>query len=360
MKPQSPQQRRERRALTLLFAGFVFATLLVVVLISGAVLLLLVRSGILSTQDYDPRSGYLLIGLMVLFSTLMGAVLTFFSGNLITRPVNTIISGMNHLASGDYKTRIHFPSFLARQPVIAELTDSFNTMAAELEGTELLRSDFINNFSHEFKTPIVSIAGFAKLLRYGDLSAQERDEYLAIIEDESMRLSDMATNVLNMTKIENQTILTGVTRFNLSEQLRNCVLLLERKWTEKSLELDLEFEEFLIDGNEDLLRQVWMNLLGNAVKFTPTGGTVRLSVQDSGDTLSVSVSNTGSSIPPDKLETIFRKFYQADESHASEGNGIGLAIVRSVVRLHGGSVYAESRDDYTTFTVRLPKTQSQK
>ena len=360
MKPQSPQQRRERRALTLLFAGFVFATLLVVVLISGAVLLLLVRSGILSTQDYDPRSGYLLIGLMVLFSTLMGAVLTFFSGNLITRPVNTIISGMNRLASGDYKTRIHFPSFLARQPVIAELTDSFNTMAAELEGTELLRSDFINNFSHEFKTPIVSIAGFAKLLRYGDLSAQERDEYLAIIEDESMRLSDMATNVLNMTKIENQTILTGVTRFNLSEQLRNCVLLLERKWTEKSLELDLEFEEFLIDGNEDLLRQVWMNLLGNAVKFTPTGGTVRLSVQHSGDTLSVSVSNTGSSIPPDKLETIFRKFYQADESHASEGNGIGLAIVRSVVRLHGGSVYAESRDDYTTFTVRLPKTQSQR
>ena len=359
MKPQSPQQRRERRALTLLFAGFVFATLLVVVLISGAVLLLLVRSGILSTQDYDPRSGYLLIGLMVLFSTLMGAVLTFFSGNLITRPVNTIISGMNRLASGDYKTRIHFPSFLARQPVIAELTDSFNTMAAELEGTELLRSDFINNFSHEFKTPIVSIAGFAKLLRYGDLSAQERDEYLAIIEDESMRLSDMATNVLNMTKIENQTILTGVTRFNLSEQLRNCVLLLERKWTEKSLELDLAFEEFLIDGNEDLLRQVWMNLLGNAVKFTPTGGTVRLSVQDSGDTLSVSVSNTGSSIPPDKFETIFRKFYQADESHASEGNGIGLAIVRSVVRLHGGSVYAESRDDYTTFTVRLPKTQSQ-
>ena len=360
MKPQSPQQRRERRALTLLFAGFVFATLLVVVLISGAVLLLLVRSGILSTQDYDPRSGYLLIGLMVLFSTLMGAVLTFFSGNLITRPVNTIISGMNRLASGDYKTRIHFPSFLARQPVIAELTDSFNTMAAELEGTELLRSDFINNFSHEFKTPIVSIAGFAKLLRYGDLSAQERDEYLAIIEDESMRLSDMATNVLNMTKIENQTILTGVTRFNLSEQLRNCVLLLERKWTEKSLELDLEFEEFPIDGNEDLLRQVWMNLLGNAVKFTPTGGTVRLSVQDSGNTLSVSVSNTGSSIPPDKLETIFRKFYQADESHASEGNGIGLAIVRSVVRLHGGSVYTESRDDYTTFTVRLPKMQSQR
>ena len=360
MKPQTPQQRRERRALTLLFAGFVFATLLVVVLISGAVLLLLVRSGILSTQDYDPRSGYLLIGLMVLFSTLMGAVLTFFSGNLITRPVNTIISGMNRLASGDYKTRIHFPSFLARQPVIAELTDSFNTMAAELEGTELLRSDFINNFSHEFKTPIVSIAGFAKLLRYGDLSAQERDEYLAIIEDESMRLSDMATNVLNMTKIENQTILTGVTRFNLSEQLRSCVLLLERKWTEKSLELDLAFEEFLIDGNEDLLRQVWMNLLGNAVKFTPTGGTVRLSVQDSGDTLSVSVSNTGSSIPPDKLETIFRKFYQADESHASEGNGIGLAIVRSVVRLHGGSVYAESHDDYTTFTVRLPKTQSQR
>ncbi|MEI3088630.1 MAG: HAMP domain-containing sensor histidine kinase [Oscillospiraceae bacterium] len=187
-------------------------------------LLLLVRTGALPTQDYDPRSGYLLIGLMILFSTLMGAVLTVFSSTLITRPVNTLIGGMNRLASGDYKTRIRFAPILARQPVVADLTDSFNTMAAELEGTEMLRSDFINNFSHEFKTPIVSIAGFAKLLRYGDLSGPERDEYLAIIEDESMRLSDMATNVLNMTKIENQTILSGVTRFNLSEQLRNCVL----------------------------------------------------------------------------------------------------------------------------------------
>ena len=355
MKIQTPRQRKERRALTFLFAGFVFATLLVVVLISGAVLLLLVQTGILPTQNYDPRSGYLLVGLMVLFSTLMGAVLTLFSSRLITHPVNAIISGMNRLASGDYQTRIRFPAVLARQPVVAELTESFNTMAAELEGTEMLRSDFINNFSHEFKTPIVSIAGFAALLRRGDLSRQEQDEYLAIIEDESLRLSDMATNVLNMTKIENQTILTGVTRFNLSEQLRNCVLLLERKWTEKSLELDLEFDEYLIDGNEDLLRQVWMNLLGNAVKFTPPGGTVRVAVQDCGDTLAVSVSNTGSSIPPDKLETIFRKFYQADESHAAEGSGLGLAIVRSVVQLHGGSVHAESREDYTTFTVRLPK-----
>lgn len=358
MKKQTPQQRNERRALTLLFAGFVFATLLVVVLISGAALFLLVRLGALPTQDYDPRSGYLLIGLMILFSTLMGAVLTVFSSNLITRPVNTIISGMNRLASGDYRTRIQFAPILARQPAVAELTECFNTMAAELEGTEMLRSDFLNNFSHEFKTPIVSIAGFAKLLRYGNLSAQERDEYLAIIEDESMRLSDMATNVLNMTKIENQTILSGVTRFNLSEQLRNCVLLLERKWTEKSLELDLEFDEYQIDGNEDLLRQVWMNLLGNAVKFTPPGGTVCVGVQEYPDTFEISVSNTGSSIPPDKLETIFRKFYQADESHTDEGNGIGLAIVRSVVQLHGGTVFAESRDDYTTFIVRLPKTQT--
>ena len=358
MKKQTAQQRGERRALTLLFAGFVFATLFLVVLISGAVLLLLVRTGVLPTQDYDPRSGYMLVGLMILFSTLMGAALTIFASHLISRPVNSIISGMNRLSSGDYKTRIAFSPLLMRQPVVRELTDSFNTMAAELEGTEMLRSDFINNFSHEFKTPIVSIAGFAKLLRYGDLSGQERSEYLAIIEDESMRLSDMATNVLNMTKIENQTILSGVTRFNLSEQLRNCVLLLERKWTEKSLELDLEFDEHLIDGNEDLLRQVWMNLLGNAVKFTPPGGTVRLAAQEAGDALTISVSNTGSSIPPDKLETIFRKFYQADESHAAEGSGLGLAIVRSVVQLHGGEVWAESHDDYTTFTVRLPKRAS--
>jgi signal transduction histidine kinase len=163
--------------------------------------------------------------------------------------------------------------------------------------------------------------------------------------------------VLNLTKVENQTILTDVTTFNLSEQIRSAVLLFEEKWTEKQLELQLEFDEYTIDANEELLRHVWINLIDNAVKFAGRCGTVGVTVHEEHDRLVVAVSNTDSEIAPDKLERIFNKFYQGDESHATEGNGIGLAIVRRVVELHGGEVCAESANGLTTFTVQLPKRQ---
>jgi signal transduction histidine kinase len=219
----------------------------------------------------------------------------------------------------------------------------------------MLRSDFINNFSHEFKTPIVSIAGFTKLLRKGNLSQPQKEEYLAIIETESLRLSQMATNVLNLTKVENQTILTDVTEYNLSEQIRSCILLLSEKWEEKEIDYVLDFREYSIHANEELLKQVWINLLGNAVKFSPHGGTIEVRITEQPDTMTVSVMNTGSTIAPEQQAKIFRKFYQADESHAAEGNGIGLAIVKRVVELHEGTVSVASGNGRTTFTVVLPK-----
>ena len=240
-------------------------------------------------------------------------------------------------------------------PAFAQISDGFNKMAQELQNTEMLRSDFINNFSHEFKTPIVSIAGFAKLLKRGNLTQRQREEYLDIIEEESMRLSDMATNVLNLTKVENQTILTGQSTFNLSEQLRASILLLERKWSKKNLQWQLEFGEYRITANEELLKQVWINLLDNAIKFSPEGGTIAVRITEQGGTLAVSVRNAGAAIPQPEQEKIFRKFYQADESHSSEGNGIGLAIVKRVTELHRGTVVVRSGNDETTFTVTLPE-----
>ena len=349
-----PKERKQRGALTLLFSILVFVVLLAALSVSGVVLILFLRGGPRTLLGLRLSGRYAFIVLMAVVSLVVGAVFSYMFGRVFMSPVNAVINAMNRLASGDFKTRIRFSSSLGRHPVVRELTDSFNTMAEELEGTEMLRSDFINNFSHEFKTPIVSVAGFAKLLRHGDLDADERDEYLGIIEDESMRLSDMATNVLNMTKVENQTILTDVTRFNLSEQLRRCVLLLEDKWTRKNLDINLDIGEHMIEGNEELLRQVWVNLLDNAVKFAPDGGTVELSVaEENGQTL-VRVANTGSEIAPDKIEHIWHKFYQADESHTMQGYGIGLSIVKRAVQLHGGTVGAESREDYTVFTVALP------
>lgn len=348
------EDRAQRGALTLLFAGVVFFIHLIVILAVGGALYLAVINGVISGQEEEMVNGPLIIGLMILNSLLLGAFMSFILGKYLMRPVNKIINGMNRLSSGDFRTRIVFPGIIGKHPTVKELTEGFNTMASELESTEMLRSDFVNNFSHEFETPIVSIAGFAKLLRRGSLSETEKQEYLEIIEVESLRLSYMVTNVLNMTKVENQSILTDVSRYNLSEQLRDCILLLESKWERKRLELDIDFDEYYIRADEKLLKQVWINLLDNAIKFTPEGGIVGVSVSRDAQVLCVSIRNTGSTIPPESMGRIFQKFYQGDPSRATEGNGIGLAIVKRVTELHGGTVSVESGNGDTVFEVCLP------
>ena len=347
------EERKQRLSLTLLFSGLVFVFLLGTMLLVSLIVYLLVRAGVLQMVEGSMRPGSFIV-LIVLASILIGTALSITVGRFPLRSVNYVINTMNRLAAGDFRTRLEFTGPFRNLPVIRELTESFNKMASELESTEMLRSDFINNFSHEFKTPIVSIAGFAKLLKKGNLSPAEQAEYLNIIEDESLRLSAMATNVLNLTRVENQTILTDVAEYNLSEQLRNCVLLLENKWSAKNLEMNLDFDEHTICANEELMKQVWVNLLDNAVKFTPEGGSVNLKINGNGSGTLVQISNTGSEIPSDRLDRIFQKFYQADESHASEGNGIGLAIVQKVIALHGGTVSVGSREGCTEFTVTLP------
>jgi len=349
---------KHRLSLTLLFTGLVFLLLLVTMLIIGLAIFFLLRAGVLLPGRNMPDSGRYIVAIAMV-SVFLGTILAATVGRYPLRPLNAIVNAMNRLAAGDFKTRLSFRGLLARTPVARELVDSFNRMAQQLENTELLRSDFINSFSHEFKTPIVSIAGFAKLLRKGKLTPEEQQEYLAIIEDESLRLSSIATNVLNLTRVENQTILTDVREYNLSEQLRSCILLLERKWSAKKLELVPDFGEHTIAANEELLKQVWLNLLDNAVKFTPDYGTVEVSAREDGSTLSVRVLNTGSEIPEEKKEFIFRKFYQADASRSSEGNGLGLAIVQRIVQLHQGTIAVESTPEYTAFTVTLPKAQTE-
>ena len=348
------EERRQRLSLTLLFSGLVFLFLLATMIFVALIILLLVHLGHLHMGDGELQTGTFIL-IIALTSILIGTGLSATVGRYPLRPLNTIINAMNRLATGDFRARLKYQGRLSKLPVVQEVEDSFNKMASELENTELLRSDFINNFSHESKTPIVSIAGFAKLLRKGKLTEQEEAEYLEIIESEALRLSDMATNVLNLSRVENQTILTDVTEYNLSEQLRACVLLLEDKWTKKNLELILDFKEYTITANAELLKQVWLNLLDNAVKFTTDYGLVEIAVSEAADTIAVSVINSGKEIPTESLDRIFQKFYQADESHATEGNGIGLAIVQKIVALHGGQIDVVSHEGRTAFTVTLPK-----
>ena len=344
----------EHFSLDITVSVFVFFILVASLATTIGVTYLLDYFGLIKDVGHMPKTPQLVLFLSV-SSIVVGCGISITTMKIPLKPVKTLIVQMNRLASGDFKTRLQFSKLISIHPVFAEITESFNTMAQELEGTEMLRSDFINNFSHEFKTPIVSIAGFAQLLKKGNLTEEQKEEYINIIEAESRRLADMATNVLNLTKVENQIILTDVSSFNLSEQIRSCVLLLENKWTEKNIELNIDFKEYKINASEELLKQVWINLIDNAVKFTPVCGYVEIKINPEQDVLNVSVTNTGNDIPMEKQQKIFSKFYQADESHSSEGNGIGLAVVKRVVDLHKGEVKVSSIDGVTTFTVSLPR-----
>ena len=346
---------KERFALTVLCTVFVFLILFVTVIGGSFVIYILTRQGVLEGFGLPHEISGFIVFFTTLSSSVIGLIIAAIASKYITRPINHVINQINRLADGDFKARIHYKKPLSGHSTFAKLSDSFNTMAQELENTEILRSDFINNFSHEFKTPIVSIAGFAQLLRESDMSREEQDKYLAIIEEESLRLAAMATNVLQMSKVENMTILTDSSRYNLSEQLRSSILLLEPKWENKNIEFNIEFGEHEVYANEELMKQVWINLIDNAIKFSPQGGMIEIVVDNEENGIHISVMNQGEAIPEDKREKIFTKFYQADESHASEGNGIGLALVSKVVELHGGRVIVSCKDGVTAFTVSLPK-----
>lgn len=353
---QKIKERTSRSSLTIVLSIFVFMILLSALAFTSLGLWGLTKLGVLMDVEGDLQLGQVIL-FISLNSLIIGGVLAFFGSRIPLRPINTLINKMNLLAAGNFKTRLEFGNAISSHSAIKELTTSFNAMAEELENIELLRSDFINNFSHEFKTPIVSIMGLANLIEKGSATEEQRLLYARAIREESSRLASMATNVLNLSKVENQNILTDVTRFNLSEQLRSALLLLENKWSDKEINLQINLDEYMVEANEELLKQVWINLIDNAVKFSPRGETVSLEIADEGKALCVCISNKGSEIPPDKQKKIFNKFYQLDESHATHGNGLGLAIVKIIAELHKGSVRVVSEGGVNSFFVTIPKNQ---
>ena len=291
-------------------------------------------------------------GWVMMFATIsiiLGLGLTFIFKRMILRPFYTLLDGLEKLSEGKFSTRIDSVKVAG----ISGISENFNALAEELESTEILRSDFINDFSHEFKTPIVSISSLITLMKRGDLSAEKQKQYLLIIDEEISRLSEMTTNILNLTRIENQGILTGQTPFNISEQIRKCVLLLEKKWAKKDLQLDVDFDEYVVTANEDMFKQVWFNLLDNAIKFANVGGILRIGIEKLDGRIAVAISNEGQEISKEEQEKIFQKFYQSRSSDVKRGNGIGLSIVKHIVDLHKGSISVNCQDGFTTFTIEL-------
>ena len=342
-----PGWRRDlrRQSLYMTLWTFLFSVIVAASIMAAAAYGFLVFFGLLANPLFRTLAMPML--LMVFILTLAAGM-----GRSKLRPMDDLVRAMHAVSRGDFSVRVDAEDVPGD---MGELASSFNDMATELGGLELFRKDFINNFSHEFKTPIVSIRGFAKQLERDDLTDEQRREYLDIIVTESDRLANMASNVLLLSKLENQTIVTDREDYRLDEQLRRCVLLLEKQWSEKELEPDIELEEIIYCGNEEMMNHVWVNLLNNAIKFSPRGGTLTVRLAREGDAAVCSVRDQGPGMDGDTRRRIFEKFYQGDTAHATEGNGLGLSLVKRIVDLCGGTVSVDSAPgEGSTFSVRLP------
>lgn len=330
--------------------AFIIGAIVIVTLVS--VITIVLDRLALEHAWLDEWDAMWIVPIIVICTTgiISGAALSYLAGTIYLKPINEILDGMGKLAEGKFDTRLYYKG----PGDISRIYHGFNSLAKQLENVEFLRSDFINNFSHEFKTPIMSINGFIGLLKSKELPREKQIEYLNIIEEETERLAMITTNILNLTKYESQEIITDKTRYNVSEQIRMCILLLERRWTQKQLVLSMDIEDNMLEANEDMMRQVWINLLDNAIKFAVDGGELTVDVQTAGGKVEVKIADTGPEIPEELREKIFGKFYQIDQSHSVAGNGIGLSIVKRIVELHGGTVRAGREGDKTVFTVQLP------
>lgn len=285
-------------------------------------------------------------------AVLVGTVVSALVGHKVTQPVNKLSEAVKEIARGNFNVRMQTDKGL---PEVREMLRNFNTMAQELSGIETLRNDFVVNVSHEFKTPIAAIEGYATLLQNGSLTDADREEYTRLIIESTQKLSMLTSNILRLSKLENQEIIPSKTRFSLDEQLRQALLLLEGQWTEKAIELDIELMPVMFYGSEELLQQVWLNILGNAIKFTPRFGTVSVRLIERTGQVKVTVSDTGIGIAQEIQPHIFEKFYQGDHTRAAEGNGLGLALVKRIVTLCGGDISVKSdTGEGACFTVTLP------
>ena len=338
----SPMRRKISAMLTLQ----TFFVVLIVIVIATA-LALMYRVVITDMHMIGVLS--MLVPIVVLVT-----LVNFLFTRYIYRYLDKISDAMQKVADGDYTVRLD----AEKDQPFRELYRNFNTMAEELGGVEMLKNDFINGYAHELRTPITSINGFAEMLLNDDgtLNNEERRSYLEIIASESRRLADLAGNSLLMSRLDTQKIIPDKKHFCLDEQLRRCSILLTGQWTEKELDMTRDLDEAVYVGDYDLMQHLWINLLTNAVKYTPKGGSITVTLKNEEKFIAVSVADTGKGIPPEDRERIFDKYYQTDKSHSKRGLGLGLAICKRIVQLCNGSLTVESDVGVgSTFTVKLPK-----
>lgn len=333
--------------------GLYFASIVFLIMLFSMVLIFLCALVMFRLGYLDHRFNPLMFLAFFLFiSTIIGYFLSFWVGKMVLKPIREFSKASHEVSKGNFQIRLKEGS---RIEEIHDLSHNFNTMVQELSSIETLRNDFVVNVSHEFKTPIASVEGYATLLQDETLSKNERDTYTKMIIDSSRQLSALSGNILALSKLENQEIILECQTYRLDEQIRQAILLLEKSWNEKNLELDIDLPKILFTGSEQLLMQVWMNLISNAVKFTPENGKITIRMRKAWGNIIVDVTDTGCGMDNEVVHHVFDKFYQGDTARKSEGNGLGLSLVKRIVDLCHGKIEVNSRiGDGSTFSIILP------
>ncbi|WP_122639791.1 sensor histidine kinase [Romboutsia sp. Marseille-P6047] len=330
------------------------------IFLTSSIILLVVSLGFsigtkLDVANNENLSTFWGISLFILINIALASTFTLIIGvltNNFMKPVNKLIEATNEVAKGDFSIRLDENT---HPPDIHNMNASFNKMVKELSSIETLRNDFIINVSHEFKTPIAAIEGYATLLQDNSLTEEERMEYTKIILDSSRQISSLSGNILKLSKLETQEIIPDKKYFSLDEQLRQSLLLLETQWSKKNIDIDMDLKSINYYGSEDLLMQVWLNIFSNAIKFTPNDGLIVTRLKTTSKGICVTISDNGIGMSKEVQDRIFDKFYQGDNSRNLQGNGLGMTLVKKILDLCKCEITIQSNiNKGTTFNVYLP------
>jgi len=340
---------KEKLSMLAILVVMIFVILLFSSAIAGLVSYMLITRNIIPFQPGHVLEATAVY--MAIVSLLIGTILARFFGSRFLRHIHEIADATKAVAAGNFDVRLGS----GRAKEIDFIKSSFNDMVRELSNIETLRSDFVSNISHEFKTPVSSIRGFARRLKRNSLTEEQRNEYLDIIISESERLTRLSSNVLLLTSLENTDMVFDKAECQLDEQLRRTVLLMEPQLKKKGLEIDITLESVSIIANEEMLSELWINLLGNAIKFSPEGAEIKISLTATENEAIVTVADNGIGMDDEAKKRLFDKFYQGDKSRSTEGNGLGLTLAKRIAELQKGTISVESKPGKgAVFTVMLP------
>lgn len=331
-----------RSRYTVLFFAMVFPLFLITLFILH----------VLSINDIPVRP-FTVAFICGMLCIILGYITSYLLMNTVYNPLEELNEASQKVAKGEYDVRLQYNGPIEE---LGNTFDNFNFMVEELSSVEIMRKDFIADVSHEFKTPLASIAGYVTLMQDCDLSEEEREEYFQMACLNINKLNDLTTNILQLSKLENQSSIEEPVTYRLDEQLRESIVLLEPKWSKKQLNLELNLPKTLYTGQQSLLSQVWTNLIGNAVKFSDENGVITVSIHSIENAVEVIISDEGIGMSEETLSHIFDKFYQGDSSRKAQGNGLGLALCKKIVDLCNGKIFVSSEPNKgSVFLIRLPR-----